>query len=318
MRSIVICILVSISLSSLFAQVPPVQGDDLITALGQRKSSMTSRELLAFEGANGNPKGIKLNFINNRLARIELYNDDNPWGEDIRQFRGGLPKNINFSDDIKTAKQKLGNGFEVSGNVESNYYVTRNYQLQSGDTCQVNLEFINGRLINLALIYFEGSGVGDDGKPTGFPITGWDYLVMVKKNSYNKQLGTLFTLVGYPTYKDRTSLVYGEAGVEILFNKYQQVEWLNFYSSGTSQVGGQNMSKCELPLPMDVKFGDNISSISSRLGQPDSRDANKLIYNSGYARVYITMSGSGVSFVQVGINPDYHIENNKADRPTRK
>lgn len=317
MRLLISCLLVFFSVSA-FAQIPPVQGDDLMKALGQRKSTLTSRDLLTFAGANGNPRGIKLNFINNKLARIELYNDDNPWGNDIRRFRGGLPKNISFDDDIKTAKQKLGNGFEVSGDVESSYYVVKNYQLETGDTCQINLEYINGRLVNLALIHYEGSGTGEDGKTAGIPITGWDYLVMIKKNSYNKQLGTLFTLVGYPTFKNRTTLVYGEAGVEILFNKYQQVEWLNFYSSGTSQVGGQNMSRCELPLPMDVKFNESTGAITSRLGPPASYDGNKLIYNVEYARVYITVAGGGVSFVQVGVNPDHHIENRKADRPTSK
>lgn len=307
MRLLIICISLFTSLS-LFAQMSPVQGDDLITALGQRKSSLTSRDLLNYAGANGNPRGIKLDFIDNKLARIELYNDDNPWGNDIRQFRGGLPKNLSFDDDIKTAKQKLGNGSEEAGNVESNFYVLKNYPLKTGDTCQVNLEFINGRLINVALIYLKGTGDGPNGEVYVFPITGDDYLVMIKKNAYNKQFGTLLSLLGYSSYKDRTTLVYDSAGVEILFNKYQQVEWLNFYSGGTSQVGAQRMLKCELPLPLNLNFGENESAVVSKIGPPAARDGNKLVYNIEYARVYVTMSGGGVSFVQVGVNPDYHIE----------
>lgn len=318
MRLLITCFMIFFSVS-LMAQVPPVQGDDLMKALGQRKSTLTSRELLTFVGNNGNPRGIKVIFINNKLARIELYNDDNPWGADIRRFRGGLPKNISFDDDIKTAKQKLGNGFEASGDVESSYYVIKNYQMETGDTCQLNLEYINGRLINLALIYYPGSGeVGEDGKANVLPITGWDYLTMVKKNTYNKQLNTLLGLVGNPSFKNRTTLVYSDAGVEILFNKYQQVEWMNFYSSGTSEVGSQSMKKCELPLPMEVSFGNSMGDVTSRLGGPAAREGNKLIYNVEYARVYITVSGSGVSFVQVGINEDFLIENRKADRPSGK
>lgn len=318
MRLLITCFALFFSVS-LMAQVPPIQGDDLMTALGQRKSTFSSRELLTFVGANGNPKGIKINFVNNKLARIELYNDDNPWGADIRRFRGGLPKNISFDDDIKTTKQKLGNGFEVSGDVETMYYVTKNYQMSTGDTCQLNAEFSKGRMINFALIFYPGSGeVGEDGNKYVLPITGWDYLTMVKKNTYNKQLNTLLSLVGSPTFKNRTTLVYSEAGVEILFNKYQQVDWLNFYSSGTSEVGSQSMKKCELPLPMEVKFGDTRSNVTSRLGEPASTDGNKLIYNVEYARVYITVSGSGVSFVQVGVNEDFSIENRKADRPSSK
>ncbi len=303
-----------------FAQISPVQGDDLIKALGQRETSPTSQKLQDFAGSNGNARGIKIAFIDKKLARIELYNDNNPWGTDINQFKGSLPKGLSFIMDIATAKQHLGNGFEESGDIYESYYAFKNYHLLGKDSAQVNLEFVQGRLINVALIYLEGeTGIkGKDGEETVYPLEGDDYLVMIKKNTYNKELGKLFNMMGYASYKGRHELVYANEGVEIVFNSDNQVEWIILYGGGqSSEHGGQPMQACKFPLPFGLKFGMGATAINAAIGPPTGRDGGALVYDEGYSRVYLDMGSGGLSKVRVGINPDFKIEKAPSKKPVR-
>lgn len=317
-RSIVVVWFLLLS-TLLMAQVSPVQGDDLIKALGQRETAPTVQKLKSFAEPNGNPKGIKITVLDRKLTRIELYNDNNPWGADIKQFMGSLPKGLSFSQNIDAAKKQLGANVEVSGDPFESYYVFKNYPLTGKDSAQVNLEFIQGRLVNVALIYLESDSPvkSGDGEAT-YPLNGDDYLVMIKKNVYNKELGKLFQLMGYASFKGRYELVYAKEGVEILFNKDAQVDWIYLYSGGeTSTVGGQSMQKCPFPLPFDLKFGMSAVSIGNIIGPPQGREGGTLIYNQGYARVYLDMGGSGLKKVRVGVNPDFKIEPQPRKKPAR-
>lgn len=308
--------------ATLPGQVPPVEGDEFLKLIGLRESSAQVSELKSYVGSNGNPKGIRLVFMNSRLARIELFNENNPWGEDIKQFQGKLPMGLHFMSTIKDAKQALGNGFEVSGEVSSNYYVNKSFDLDGTDAYQMNLEFMAGRLMTVSIVLVEGAGggAGEDGGivASDAPVKGEDFLAMIKKNLYNKGLQATLGYLGEPTERSKKYIIHQTGGLEVIFNQKGQVEWVYLYGGGqTSQHEGIKMEKSPLPLPLGLKFGDNMDKIIKFIGSPSGNEGGVSYINEGYARVYLIMSGGGLSMVKVGVNPDFTIEKTPSKKPVR-
>ena len=325
MRWILVFLSIGLSITALQAQMPPppMEGDDLVKLIGARENAGNVLPLKNYVGENGNPKGINLTFINKRLARIELFNANSPWGEDIQQFKGELPKGLNFMSTIKDAKQALGNGFEISGEVSSNYYVTKSFDIDGTDAYQMNLEFIAGRLMTVSIVLVEGAGggAGEDGGivASDVPLDGDDFLSMIKKNMYHRSLNAALKYLGPAEEHNKKFIVHPGGGMEVIFNQSGQIEWVYLYGGGqTSQNEGLSMERSPLPLPFGLKFGDNIDKINKFVGQPTGYEGGIAYMDQGYARVYLVMSGGGLSLVKVGVNPDFVIEKTPSKKPPRR
>lgn len=315
-----IVLLLSVSLA-VMGQESPYQGDNFMTLLGLRKTNGHIAKMNLYIGGDPDGKGVKLTIVDNICIRVDIYNDNNPWGPNIKRFQGELPKGLTFEDKIPEAKQKLGNGFNADGDVFSNYFVSKTFLLESNDTCLMNLEYTNGRLTTVSLAYIKSAANEKEEEKKNAPeppIYGEDILIMIKKNQYNHEYVKLTQTLGYPSYADRYVRVYADGGVEFHFNKDKQIEWVYLYSGGVGGAGGQNMSKYKLPLPYGAEFGESQSSIMSKLGQPDGTEGNMIYYNENYARVYYQFLGGKLSIVKVGINPDFEMTPRPTKKPERK
>lgn len=287
----------------------PVQGDELPQLLGQQQASSQIQSLESYIGGNYEARGIKLHYNpDGRLVRIELFNKDNPWGQNIQQFQGKLPKGITFEDKIVQAKKKLGEGIEVDGEVSATYFIYKQFELNNFDSYKVSAEYISGRLISLSLILVEG-GSGDlmeDGTVNKSNFKGESLLSIVKKSKNNLELQKLIELFeSYYSYADKTHIIYAPHGLEVVTDYSGIVQQVIVYAQGQNTSQGEVTGAFKYPLPYGLKFQDARGDVTQKLGQPAGEENGGIYYNYGPSRMAVHFGSGNISKITVSINDEY-------------
>ncbi|MDX2000876.1 MAG: hypothetical protein SFW35_00460 [Chitinophagales bacterium] len=302
----------------------PFSGEQWITLLGKRQATAEASKLLSFIGDNGNPKGIKAIIQDQVITRIEFYNDDNPWGDDIQQFKGMLPKGLSITGTIADAKKKLGDGFEAEGEVSEIYILHKNFELTNVDAYQVSMEFRSGRLTVVTLIYLPGEAAKFDqqGNEVKQGLSGEDMIDLIKKNQYSKILEDLTNAIGPANHEERYLKVFAASGVEVAFGQDMNISRVVFYSGGQATPKGHvpNYGKFVLQLPYGIKFGDSQADVVSKAGPAAGEENGTMYYNDSYTRIFVHFDGGKVSKVELAENKDFKIliPESKPKQPVKK
>jgi len=299
----------SLTISILLHGQPPVQGDELTALLGQLQSSPQIQSLESYIGDNYEARGIKLHFNpDTKLVRIELFNKDNPWGTNIQQFQGKLPKELTFEDKIVQAKKKIGDGLEVDGEVSTTYFIYKQFELNNFDSYKLSAEYISGRLISLSVILVEG-GSGDlmeDGTTNKSTFKGENLLYIVKKSKANLELQKLIELFEtYHSYADKTHIIYASNGLEVVTDYSGIVQEVTVYAEGQTTSQGEVTGAFKYPLPYGLKLQDNRDAVTQKLGAPAGGEGASVFYNYGPSRVNIFFGEGRIAKLVITINPDY-------------
>jgi hypothetical protein len=299
----------SLTISVLLYGQPPVQGDELTALLGQLQSSPQIQSLESYIGGSYEARGIKLHYNpDTKLVRIELFNKDNPWGTNIQQFQGKLPKELTFEDKIVQAKKKIGDGLEVDGEVSTTYFIYKQFELNNFDSYKLSAEYISGRLISLSLILVEG-GSGDlmeDGTTNKSTFKGESLLYIVKKSKANLELQRLIELFeNYHSYADKTHIIYAGNGLEVVTDYSGIVQELIVYADGQKTSQGETTGAFKFPLPYGLKLQDNRDAVTQKLGAPAGGEGSSIFYNYGPSRVNVFFGGNKIAKLVIAINPDF-------------
>lgn len=302
-------VFIALAFSFILNAQMPVQGDDLTALLGQQQASSQIQSLESYIGGSYEAKGIKLHYNpDTRLVRIELFNKDNPWGSAIQQFQGNLPKGITFEDKIVQAKKKIGEGFEVDGEVSATYFIYKQYELNNFDSYKLSAEYISGRLISLSLILIEG-GSGDlmeDGSVNKSTFKGESLISMVKKSTANLELQKLIAeFETYHSFSDKTHLIFAGNGLEVVTDYSGTIQEVIVYSEGQSTSQGEPTGAFKYPLPYGLKFQDSRADVTQKLGSPAGEAGGAIYYNYGPYRLNIYLPGSKISKLVVTLNDEY-------------
>ncbi len=287
----------------------PVQGDELTALLGQLKSSTQIQSLESYIEGSYEARGIKLHYnADTKLVRIELFNKDNPWGANIQQFQGKLPKELTFEDKIVQAKKKIGDGLEVDGEVSTTYFIYKQFELNNFDSYKLSAEYISGRFISLSLILVEG-GSGDlmeDGTTNKSTFKGESLLYIVKKSKANLELQKLIELFEtYHSFADKTHIIYASNGLEVVTDYSGIVHEVTVFAEGQNTSQGEVTGAFKYPLPYGLKLQDNRDAVTQKLGVPAGSEGSSVFYNYGPSRINIFFGGSKISKLVFTINPDY-------------
>lgn len=293
-----------------FAQMP-VQGDELPKLLGQQKTSTQVQSLESFIGGSYEAKGIKLHYNpDGKLTRIELFNDNSPWGDAIQQFQGQMPRGITFADKIVDAKKKIGEGFEIDGEVSGIYFLNKHFELNNFDSYRFSVEFITGRLISVSMILVEGGSgnLMEDGSTNKSDFKGENFITMVKKSKANFELQKLITLFDrFHTYADKTHLIYAENGLEVVTDYAGLIQEVIVYNEGQTTSQGHKTGAFKYPLPYGLRFQDSPADVSQKLGTPAGEENGAMYFNYGPSRLKVYFSGNRIAKIAVVINSDYKV-----------
>ncbi|CAN5161779.1 hypothetical protein BH09BAC1_BH09BAC1_15540 [soil metagenome] len=303
--------------AALYGQIP-VEGDGLPKLLGQQKTSSQIQSLEAYIGGEYEPKGIKLLYNpDGKLIRIELFNGNNPWGENIQQFQGKMPFGIVFTDKIVTVKKKIGEGFEGDGEVSATYFLIKQFQLTNFDSYKLSAEFITGKLISVSMILEEG-GSGSlmaDGSVNKSGFMGESLITMVKKSKGSLELQKLITLFEtFYSYSDKTHLIYAPHGLEVITDNSGTIQEVLVYSANQTTSQGEKTGAFKYPLPYSLRFQDSRNDVIQKLGAAAGEENGALYYNYGPSRMNVYFGGSGISKVVITANKDYK----KPEPPVKK
>ena len=279
-RQISLFLLLSITFFNLLAQ-SPVQGDDLIKALGQRSSTSLVSQLENYIGDNYLNKGAQIIINNSKLTRIDLYNNKNVLMPDMSAFKGELPKGLTLESTIFEAKNALGEGYEEEGDKGGSYTLTKEFSLNDLDSWKMNIMFNRGRINIVSLIYVEGgrAGAEDAEMKAQTGLTGEDYFLMIRKNMYNFQVRTLMGLVGNADYAKRQQKVFLDAGLLIELSKNKTIDKLVMHQAGANDsYTGQTYKQYPYSLPFGLKFSDTKSLVTQKCGPPKKQNSNSMVY----------------------------------------
>lgn len=313
MRAFAIKLLLVLFPLAVLAQDAPVKGDDWISLLGQRNTAPAVAKVLSYIGDNGNPKGLKVTVQDSKVTRVDFFNKDNPWGADIKRFEGVMPKGITFDNNIAQCKKLLGEGFEFEGEISETYTLHKNFEMNSEDAYQINLEFLTGTLNSVALVLIPGGAkkFTQSGEENKTGIDGDDFLWLIKKNQYNKTYQDMQAAIGPPNVEERQTHIFANGGVEVLFDEGLNISSITFFSGGQAISKGhiKTYQPFTLPLPFGIKFGDSQQDIISKAGQPSGTgEDGSMEYKQDYAQLNVGFSAGKVVTVRVSLNKDYKFE----------
>ncbi|MDZ4844513.1 MAG: hypothetical protein SH857_03075 [Chitinophagales bacterium] len=298
-----------------FAQESPVQGDDLLKCLGQSRNSELAVKLNNYIG-NKAPKedisflnygkGIQVNIEQNTIKSIDLYSDDNPYSTEFKSFQGKLPMEIIFSNTIHQVKQKIGEGYEIAGDVMSTYQLIKIFKLNDDDDYRMTIEFNTGRIVMLSVSYVEGGAEtteGEDGaqQSSGTKFRGNDFFTMMKKNSFNREF-TLFKRILAPAmHPDKTRSLYINDGVDVRFVN-GAIQSITLYSGGQqSDYKGMPFEPYRFDLPYGMRMENTKSGIIKKLGSPVSDTGNIISYRERIAEIQIAFKGEKIDWVRIKV-----------------
>lgn len=291
----------------LMAQKPPVEGDDLIDLLGKRKENLQVKDMTDFIGDDYQSKGVKLGFRQGKVSSIELFNDKNPFSADIKRFQGVLPRGLSFRSKVVEVKKALGEGAMQQGELTKDYYLMKEYTLNTLDAYRITFYYYGGRMLQVSIDLQKGAaGAAEEKAATKkLDIRGGDYVYMIKKNSQNRNVKKLVKYLGEPTYKDRNVRDWVEKGAAMEMDNKGNVTWLGLYNKGQrSKWTGKTYKAYTHLLPFGVKFNDGRDIITKKAGHPDKTEGSTMIYNISYAQVKIHLSGGGIAFIEMMEQPE--------------
>lgn len=295
------------------AQESPVQGDELLKCLGQPRNGDLVSQLNKFIG-NKDPKeeisflnygkGIQINISESAVKSIDLYNDANPYGAEFKRFPGDLPLGISFENTIYQTKQKMGEGYETVGDVESTLQLIKHFRLNENDDYRMTVEFKTGRMIMMSLAYIEGGAAGSDmpgnensGKEAGF--RGNDFFTMMRKNKYNLEFSRLCALLGVPAFENRTRRLYADDGVDVHFGKDGSIQRITLYSGGQPcDYKDMHFQPYVLDLPYGMRMENTKSAIIKKLGTPASESGSTITYKERITNFIIAFRGEKIDYVR--------------------
>jgi hypothetical protein len=218
-----------------------------------------------------------------------------------------MPKGLDFSQTIFKSKALLGEGFEESGDIPTQYTLNKSFPLNELDAYIINISFEKGKMAVVSIIYRKGEAEkaedADAAQSGEVVIRGDDYFFMIKKNIYNKEVEKFLSTLGYTDYEDRNVRMFIKKGVAIYFNAKRQIEKIVFYSGG--QPTSKRIEKYAPftgKMPYNLKFSDNREIVLQKAGKPTVDDGNKMIFidNTG-SEVEVLFSGSGINLVTIRI-----------------
>lgn len=304
-----------LSVFTVAAQESPVQGDDLLKCLGQSRNSELATKLNNYIG-NKDPKedisflnygkGIQVNIEQNILKGIDLYSEDNPYSTEFKSFQGRLPMDITFSNTIHQVKQKIGEGYETSGDVMSTYQLIKIFKLNDDDDYRMTIEFNTGRIVMLSVAYVEGgAGASEDEEgaqqSSGTKFRGNDFFTMMKKNPYNREFTLFKRMLGIAMHTDKSSTLYVRDGVDVRFVN-GTIQSITLYS------GGQKSDYKEIPfepyrydLPYGIRMENSKAGIIKKLGAPVSDTGNIITYRERTAEIQIAFKGEKIDWVRIKV-----------------
>lgn len=294
-----------------WAQQSPVEGDDLIKCLGQPKTGELVSKLNNFIGNKDAKeeisflnygKGIQVNIQKTIVTSIDLYNEDNPYSAEFKRFPGKLPLDISFDFTIFKTKQKMGEGFETTGEVEETMQLLKVFRLNENDDYRMTVEFKVGRMIMMSLTYIEGGAGGSDSTGGGSRaengFTGNDFFTMMKKNKYNLEFSRLAGLLGNSTFENRTRRLYADDGVDVVF-KDGGIQRITLYAGGQScDYKGMNFQPYQFDLPYGLRMENTKSAIIKKLGSPVSESGNEITYKERITNFSIGFKGEKIDYVK--------------------
>ncbi|GIV33277.1 MAG: hypothetical protein KatS3mg031_0812 [Chitinophagales bacterium] len=313
----------------LSAQESPVQGDDLLKCLGQPRNSEYVSKLNAFIG-NKEPKeeisflnygkGIQVNIERSIVKSIDLYNSNNPYSAEFKRFPGELPLGISFNHTIFQVKQRIGEGYETSGEVDGAFQLIKIFKLNENDDYKMVIEFNVGRMVVMSLSYIEGGAGGADtpekveAAMAGFK--GNDFFTMMRKNQYNLEYGRFRDLLGLPTYYSRTRQLFADKGVDVLFNSSGSIESITLYAGGQPTGYKDYVFKpYELDLPFGIRMENTRQALLKKLGEPASADGNLITYNERYALFQIAFKGDKIDYVRIAVDHQRELPKGAPSKP---
>lgn len=300
-----------------YAQESPVQGEDLLKCLGQNKNSELASKLNNYIGNKDSKedisflnygKGVQVNIEHGMMKSIDLYNDNNPYSTEFKKFQGSLPMDISFDNTIHQVKLKIGEGYEVTGDVMSTYQLTKVMRLNDDDDYRMVIEFNTGRLVMLSISYVEGgtaTGEGEEGGQTssGSKFRGNDFFTMMKKNPYNREFTLFREMLGYPTHDDKTQKLYINFGVDTRFIS-GAIQSITLYSGGQlSNYKGMEFLPYPFDLPYGLRMENSRSAILKKLGTPASADGNTVTYKERISELVIAFQGEKIDWVKIQVAP---------------
>lgn len=301
------------SVIACFGQESPVQGDDLLKCLGQSRNSALASQLNNYIG-NKDPKedisflnygkGIQVNIEQNVVKGVDLYSDDNPYSTEFKSFKGKLPMDIEFSNTIHQVKQKIGEGYEISGDVMSTYQLMKVFKLNDDDDYRMTVEFNTGRIVMLSVAYVAGgagASEGEEGKQqsTGVKFRGNDFFTMMKKNPYNREFILFKRLLAPAMHSDKAHTLYIQDGVDVRFVN-GAIQSITLYSGGqTSDYKETPFAPYRFDLPYGIRMENTKSGIIKKLGTPVSDTGNMITYRERVAEIQIAFKGEKIDWVRI-------------------
>ncbi|MEX0810854.1 MAG: hypothetical protein WD048_01475 [Chitinophagales bacterium] len=300
-RIVLLSILLLLPGAYLFAQ-SPVQGEDLIKALGQRQNTDLVSRLNNYIGEDHESKGAQIIISGSKLTRIDIYNDKNVLMQNMSAFKGDLPLGLKLSSTIFEAKKLLGEGYEEEGDKGGSYTLTKEFPLNELDAWQINIMYNRGRVNLVSMIFVEkGRAAAEDAEmisKTG--LSGEDYFLMIRKNLYNFQVKTLLSHFGNPDYSKKNRRIYLDGGLEMQLSKYKTIEKLVMHPSGSREpLTGKTFKQFPLALPFGIKFSDNRNLIQEKCGQAPLQDGNSMTYFEQNTEMRLFFSGNTLSRVEI-------------------
>ena len=310
-KKLISVFLIAFFAGTLLGQNVPVEGDDLVNCLGQPTSSELATRLNNFIGNKDAKeeisflnygKGIQVNIEESMVTSIDLYNGSNPYSSEFKKFPGKLPLDIDFDLSIFKTKKKMGDGFEQVGDMEATIQLIKVFRLNENDDYRMTVEFNVGRMIMMSLVYIEGGA--DDGDSLGTQSSGEagfrgnDFFTMMKKNKYNLEFSRLCTMLGLPTFENRSRKLYAEGGVDVEF-KNGGIQKITLYSGGQRcDYKDMTFQSYLFDLPYGLRMENTKSATIKKLGTPASTSGNVITYNVSHTDFSIAFKGEKIDYVK--------------------
>ncbi len=312
-RFFFLCALIFYSVIS-YAQESPVQGEELLQCLGQPKNSELVTKLNNFIGNKDTKeeisflnygKGIQVNISESIVKGIDLYSDRNPYSTEFKRFAGKLPLDVSFDNTIYQTKQKIGEGYETTGEMEATLQLIKVFNLNNDDDYRMTVEFNTGRMIMVSIAYIEGGAgeVDSLGNETDKGVAGFrgnDFFTMMRKNKFNLEFTRFTDLLGYATFDSRTRRLYADKGVDMRFTPDGSIKSVTLYSGGQRcDYKDLSFQPYTLDLPYGMRMENSKSAIVKKLGNPVSDDGSVITYRERISNFEIAFMGEKIYYVRI-------------------
>lgn len=274
-----------------------IAGDELPKLLGKRENTVEVKQLTEQAGSDYVSTGIKLTVSDQKLTKIEIFNEKNSYNPNQVKYLGTLPHNINLTMTIFKLKQAIGEPYETAGELDDSYIILKEYKLDEVNGYTLNAEFVKGHFNTLSFSYNEGGAVeADNEKSEGLGgIRSDDYPLIMKKNLNNLTVARFREMVGDPFYTDRSQWLFIRQGASIHLNDRGQIIKMIFYSGGQPSEKGKPYGSFNHVMPLGIKFTDSRDIVSQKAGVPTQDLGEAWMYKMDLCETKVYFSGNTVS-----------------------